>query len=307
MIKVGVVGLGEMGKHHARLYSQLNCELVGVCDANSERAKEIGEKYGTKYYSDYHELFGLIDAVSIVVPTRLHHPVTMDFLNEGVHCLVEKPIAFGLAEAQEMVTKAKEKQVNLAVGHIEQFNPAVVKLKQIVDEGTLGKLLILSTRRVGPFMPRVRDVGIVIDSATHDIGVVNYLIGKKPISVFSRVGSLHHEKEDHAIIVLDFGETTASVEVNWFTPHKVRTMVATGSAGIAYLDYINQTITLHNSHEVESVNIVKAEPLRLELEDFLTSIEKGISPSVDGAEGTEILRIAVEASHGKYSELHSLA
>ena len=99
---------------------------------------------------------------------------------------------------------AEKNHVNLAIGHIERFNPAVVSLKQIVDKGTLGKLLIISTRRVGPSVPRIRDVGVVIDSATHDIGVIRYLLGKEPVSVFSRVGSLKHAKEDYAVIVLDF-------------------------------------------------------------------------------------------------------
>ncbi|UCG54686.1 MAG: Gfo/Idh/MocA family oxidoreductase, partial [Dehalococcoidia bacterium] len=237
-----------------------------------------------------------VEAVSIAVPTTLHHAVAMDILKEGVHCLVEKPIAYHLREADEMVEMAKRNQVNLAVGHIERFNPAVVKLKQIADEGALGKLLIISTRRVGPFVPRIRDVGIVIDSATHDIGVVKYLIGKDPIAVFSRVGSLKHPKEDHAIIVLDFEGTTSCIEVNWFTPHKVRTLVATGSEGIAYLDYIEQVVKVNNSHFADSVEIYKEEPLKLELEDFLLSVAEGKSPAVDGIEGRAILEIALESS-----------
>ena len=154
MLKVGVVGLGEMGQHHARLYSQLNCELVGVADASAKRAKEIGEKYHTKYYADYHDLMSRVEAVSIAVPTTLHHAIAMDFLRKGIHCLVEKPIAFNLNEASEMIETAEKNHATLAVGHIETFNPAVRKLKQIVDQGILGKLLIISTRRVGPFVPR---------------------------------------------------------------------------------------------------------------------------------------------------------
>ena len=301
MLKVGVVGLGAMGQHHARIYSQLDCcELVGVVDANAERAKEIGKKYSTDYYSDYYDLLSQVDVVSIAVPTTMHHAVAMEFLREGVHCLVEKPIAFNLREADEMIEAAEKNQVNLAVGHIETFNPAVVKLKQIVDEGILGELLIISTKRVGPFVPRIRDVGIVIDSATHDIGVVKYLLGKQPVSVFSRVGSLQHPKEDHAIIVLDFMGTTACIEVNWFTPHKVRTLVATGSEGIAYLDYIEQEMKVYNSHDLEVEEIGKEEPLKLEVEDFLQSVVEGREPAVAGVEGREILKIALESSRNNY-------
>jgi UDP-N-acetylglucosamine 3-dehydrogenase len=316
MLKVGVVGLGAMGQHHVRLYSQMSStglsswnasegsqggiypsiQLVGVADANVERAKEIGEKYQTCYYQDYHELLSIIDAVSIAVPTTLHHAIAVDFLNAGVHCLVEKPIASQIEEAENMIKAAAHNHVNLAIGHIERFNPAVLKLKKIIDEGTLGQLLILSTRRVGPSVPRIRDVGVIIDSATHDIGVVKHMIGKNPVCVYSRVGSLKHSKEDHAIIVLDFESATACIEVNWFTPHKVRTLVATGSEGIAYLDYIEQNVTVYTAKETKIIEIQKSEPLKLELEDFLKSIIDARNPAVDGKEGLEVLKIALEAS-----------
>jgi len=295
MLKVGVVGLGAMGNNHVRLYSQLECELVGVADANPVLAKEIGEKYNIPYYEDYHKLIPKVNAVSIAVPTTKHHAVSLDFLDAGVHCLVEKPIAFSLNEGNEMIEMAQKKHVNLAIGHIEHFNPAVVKLKQIVDEGSLGKLLIISTRRVGPFVPRIRDVGVIIDSATHDIGVIRYLIGEEPISIVSRVGSLKHPKEDHAVIMLEFDGATANIEVNWFTPHKVRTLVATGSEGIAYLDYIKQSVTVFDSHNNEIVNTLEGEPLKLELEDFIDSIVVRRKPTVDGLDGLAILKIALDA------------
>jgi len=335
-----VVGLGAMGQHHARIYSELSFKgvlnsketleppasseppgggvatalithsssrrktlsnqinLVGVADAYPERAKEIGEKLQVPYYSDYRYLLDKVDAVSIAVPTILHHDIAMDFIKAGVHCLVEKPISFTLQEADHMIESAQRNRVKLAVGHIERFNPAVAKLKQIIDQGVLGKLLIISTRRVGPFVTRIRDVGVVIDSATHDIGVVKYLLNEDPISVFSRVGSVKHPKEDHAIIVLDFGDTTACIEVNWFSPQKIRTLVATGSDGTAYLDYIEQSLTVHTYSQTEVIQIQKGEPLKLELEDFLDSITGLKNPAVDGEEGQKILRIALKTSKG---------
>jgi UDP-N-acetylglucosamine 3-dehydrogenase len=294
-----------MGQNHVRVYSQLDCQLVGVADIDPNRAKEIGGKYNVQYYSDYHELLYKVDAISIAVPTTMHYPVAMDFLKARVHCLVEKPIAFSMDEASEMIKTADNMCVNLAIGHIERFNPAVVRLKEIVDAGVLGELLIISTRRVGPSVPRVRDVGVVIDSATHDIGVIRYLLDKEPVSIFSRVGTLKHPKEDHAVIVMDFGATTACIEVNWFTPHKVRTLVATGSEGIAYLDYIEQTLKIYTSNEEKPQNIQKSEPLKLEIEDFLTSILKRKRPSVDGKEGLDILKIALDASTNNFAMLAS--
>lgn len=310
MLKVGVVGLGAMGQHHVRLYSQLQntlspadqcqlqtqVELVGVADSSLERAEEIGKKYDVPYFSDYHELISRVEAVSIAVPTVLHYSVSMDFMNAGIPCLVEKPIASRFDQAREMVRIASKNKVNLAIGHIERFNPAVLKLKQIIDSGSLGQILIITTRRVGPSVPRIRDVGVIIDSATHDIGVVKYLINRDPVCVYSKAGSLKHPKEDYAIVVLDFETAAACLEVNWFTPEKVRTLVATGSEGIAYLDYIEQKLIVHSSQSVETPEIQKAEPLKLELEDFIKSVVNRKAPAVDGQEGLEILKIALEAS-----------
>lgn len=296
MVKVGVVGVGAMGQHHARLYSELDCELVGVADVRPERAKEIGEKYRTQYFSDHKKLLEEVEAVSIAVPTSLHKQVALDFIKRGIHCLVEKPIASTLEEAREMVEAAEREGIKLMVGHVERFNPAVAKLKELVRGGALGKLIIISARRVGPFIPkRVRDVGIIIDSATHDIDIARYLLGREPVAVFAKAGKIKHEKEDHAIIVLDFEDTVASIEVNWFTPHKVRSLVATGTEGIAYLDYINQTIEIYDAEWKKIPEIKREEPLKLELQHFLECVETGKDPLIDGAEGLKVLEIALRA------------
>ena len=304
MVKVGVVGLGVMGQHHARVYSQLTCELVGVVDADIHKAREVGERHGVPYYSDHRELLSKVDAVSIVVPTSLHRTVAMDFLSEGVDCLVEKPVASRLEDAEQMQKMAEATHAKLAVGHIERFNPAVTRLKEIIDEGILGEIMIISTRRVGPFARRIRDVGIIVDSASHDIDVARYLVGKEPITTFARSGRLMHDtQEDHAVIVLDFGSNMASIEVNWFTPHKVRSLVATGSMGIAYLDYIEQRLTVHHWGNEWHVPIRKTEPLKLELEHFLKCAENDERPLVDGYEGIRVLGICLEAA--RQPKLHT--
>jgi len=295
LIKVGVVGVGMMGQHHARIYSELDCELVGVADKNFEQAKKIGERYGTAYYKDYEELLDKVDAVSIAIPTSMHKKVATDFIKRGIHCLVEKPIASTIEEAKEMINEAERNGVKLMVGHVERFNPAVTKLKELVEKGALGKLILISTRRVGPFVSRIRDVGIIIDSATHDIDIARYLVGKDPINVFAKSGRVKSEKEDHAIVVLDFGDVAASIEVNWFTPHKVRSLVATGTEGIAYLDYIKQELDVHSGGEKIVQKIDKVEPLKLELAHFLRCIEKNEKPLVDGCEGLKILETALRA------------
>jgi UDP-N-acetylglucosamine 3-dehydrogenase len=297
MIKAAVVGLGAMGQHHVRVYKELGCELAGVADADINRAREIGEKYNTRYFSDYRNLLGCADLVSIAVPTSAHKDVACEFIKSGIHCLVEKPVASSVAEAEIMIEAARDNNVKLMIGHIERFNPVISKLKELIDEGALGKVMLVSTRRVGPFQPRIRDVGIIIDSATHDIDAARFLTGREPVAVYSKAGRFKHpSREDHALIMLDFGDSAASIEVNWFTPHKVRTLVATGSEGIAYLDYIDQTLTVHNSHQESRMKIEKAEPLKTEIAHFIACVKNNTKPLVDGLEGLNTLKIALAAS-----------
>lgn len=296
MIRVGVVGAGTMGQHHARIYAELGAKLVGIADLDLPQAEAIAKKYNTRPFPDYRELISRVDAVSIAVPTSLHRQVALDFIRQGVHCLVEKPIASTSDEGRDIVQQAKQNQAKLMVGHIERFNPAVTRLKEIIDQGVLGELMIISTRRVGPFVPRIRDVGILLDIGSHDIDVARYLIGKEPVNFFCKAGKFKHQKEDHAVLVLDFGKTMASIEVNWFTPHKVRSLVATGSKGIAYLDYIEQSLVVHTGPEdTKVIEIQKAEPLKLELAHFLGCIENGRQPLVDGEDGLRTLQIALQA------------
>jgi UDP-N-acetylglucosamine 3-dehydrogenase len=196
-----------------------------------------------------------------------------------------------------MIKTAEESNAVLAVGHIENHNPAVKKLKQLVDDGVLGDVLMLSAKRVGPFVPRIRDVGIIVDTATHDIGVINLITGAIPSNVFSLIGKLRHEISDHGVVVLDYQGVFGSIEVNWFTPHKIRTLVVTGSEGIAYLDYIEQTIVLHSSHDICDVEVKKTEPLKLELLDFLDAIEEGRKPMVNGIQARDILEVALKVTN----------
>lgn len=296
MLKVGIVGLGMMGQHHVRVYRELGCDVVGVADADPARAQELGEKYQVPYYTDYHDLLGRVEAVSIAVPTSLHREVARQFIDRGIHCLIEKPVASTMEEAADIVAAAARQQVKVLVGHIERFNPAVLKLKQLITEGRLGKLMIISTRRVGPFQPRIRDVGIIVDIGTHDIDATRFLTGKEPVAVYSKAGRFKHTREDYALIMLDFGDCAASLEVNWFTPHKVRTLVATGSEGIAYLDYIKQELVVYNGGETHDIEIHKTEPLVTEIGHFIECIEKDREPLVDATEGLRDLQIALQAS-----------
>ncbi len=285
-----------MGQHHVRVYKQLGCEITGVVDASIERARYIGEKYHVPYCTEYEKLLGKVEAVTIATPTGLHNSIALDFLARGVHCLVEKPIALDVGQARELITAARGSGAKLMVGHIERFNPAVQKLKRLIKQGVLGKIMLVSTRRVGPMHARVGDVGIIADSATHDIDVVRYLFGEEPETVYARVGRFRHSKEDHALITLGFLDSAASIEVNWFTPHKVRNLVITGTRAIAYLDYMKQNLSVHSSSSDTVYSIDKSEPLKEQLEHFLGCILNCSEPLVDGTEGMKNLRIANEAT-----------
>ncbi|MCK4733928.1 MAG: Gfo/Idh/MocA family oxidoreductase [Methanophagales archaeon] len=299
MIRVGVVGVGEMGEHHVRVYNEIeDTDLVGIGDVNDRRVKDIADQYRTKAFTDYKDLLREdLNAVSIAVPTILHKKVAIDFIREGVNCLIEKPIASSIEDAREIIKEAEKNNAKLAIGHIERFNPAVMKLKEIIEKGILGKMLLISTRRVGPFVPRITDVGIIVDSATHDIDVIRYLVGKEPVNIFVKSGGIKNKKGDHAIVVLDFGDVSASIEVNWFTPHKVRSLVATGTEGIAYLDYLKQEVVIYNSEWKMIPKIERKEPLKVELEHFLECLKNNKKPLVSGYEGLKVLEIAIKAEN----------
>ncbi|USH00430.1 Gfo/Idh/MocA family oxidoreductase [Thermococcus argininiproducens] len=301
MLRVGVVGVGNMGRHHARIYSELSkegeVEFVGVADANLERAKEVASQFKTKAFGDYRELIGRVDAVSIAVPTSLHKQVALEFIENGVSVLVEKPIAESIESAQEIIRAAKKNNVTLMVGHVERFNPGVLKLKEILDENLIGKVVTLTAKRVGPLPPQIKDVGVIIDLAVHDIDVMSFLLERNVRKVYARAGSAKNplELEDYAIIMLDFENATGVVETNWLTPHKVRTLSVVGTEGIAELNYITQKLILYNHEWVKEAKVQFKEPLRNELEHFVECVKKEEKPLVNGEEGLHALMVAIKA------------
>ena len=275
-MKVGVIGVGAMGQHHARVYHEMDgVELIGVSDVDRVRAEEIAAMHGARAYTDHKELLACdLDAVSIAVPTTLHKKVAMDVINAGVHLLVEKPIASRIEDADEMISAAEDAGVRLMVGHIERFNPVVARLKEIIDSDLLGGIVSMSARRVGPHNPRIRDVGIIMDLGVHDIDTISYLYNEKAESVYAIAGNgLPDLHENHAGILMQFGRGRAGmIDVNWLTPHKVRMLTAVGTEGVAYLDYIAQTVELHDGNWIRSAKIEEKEPLVNELEYFIGTV-----------------------------------
>ena len=297
MIKVGVIGTGNMGRHHVRVYSELEgAELVGICDLDGERAKGLADKYGAKAFLDYTELLREVDAVTVAVPTKSHFRVVSDCLNSGVNVLVEKPIADKVEDAEALIRLSEEKGVVLQVGHIERFNPIVPKLKEIIESGKLGRLIFLSAERVGPIIPPNADTGVILDLATHDIDVFRYITGKGVQDVFAKKAQERGGIECCASILLGFEEgIVGNIITNWLTPHKLRRLTIIGEKAVAYADYIGQTVEVKDKEGSEDIEIEKQEPLKIELEAFLKSIETKKDIGVSGQEGLANLRIALRA------------
>ncbi|MDH5807189.1 MAG: Gfo/Idh/MocA family oxidoreductase [Candidatus Verstraetearchaeota archaeon] len=300
MMRIGVVGLGNMGRNHVRIFSNIKeCNLTAISDINAEIAKNIGNQYGVESFTDYKLMINKIDAVSIAVPTSLHYEIASFFIKNGIHCFIEKPITKTIEEAKELIKLAEKYGVKLMVGHIERFNPAVIKMKEIIDKEMLGKILVINARRVEPFPPKNIDTGIIIDLAIHDIDILRYVYGKEPLKVYSKYGSIKSNYEDYAVILLDFDEGVGCIETNWFTPHKIRTIVVTGTEGILFLDYIEQSIVIYNSQWKIEPKINKEEPLKLELEHFIKCIKENKEPITSGEEGLKNLMVAYRALENK--------
>lgn len=295
-MRVGVIGAGAMGQHHLRIYSEMqDVELVGVCDVNKNRAEYMANMYKTRAYFNHKELLEQeLDGVSIVVPTTLHTQVALDSIDSGAHLLVEKPVADTLEKADTIINAAHDAKVKLMVGHIERYNPAVIKLKDIVDSGLLGKIVSISSRRVGPFNPRIRDVGIIMDLGVHDIDVISYLYGRKINEVYAIAGSDIHSFEDHASILLRCNNNLSGiVETNWLTPHKIRNLTAIGLKGVAYLDYIKQTVELHDESWIRTAKVEPMEPLKNELEHFVKAVGNGSEIVSNGETSRHALQVVM--------------
>lgn len=320
-INVGIIGTGVMGGHHAKVYNHMHkigmVNFVGVADIDEKRAKEVADKYGCKSYVNHIDLIESgIDAISICVPTNMHKEIASDCMARRIRgVLVEKPIASNLKDALEIVNGARRMGVKLLIGHVERFNPVVLRMKEIIDSGKLGYVVSISAKRVGPLPPRVRDVGIIVDLAVHDIDVISYLYGKAdirgrvrlsyPTDVYAIDGNIKGVKgvelgkievEDRASIMMKFDDGRVGiVETNWLTPHMIRKLDIVGLDRVAYVDYTGQTISIHGREMVEEIKLVKEEPLMRELTHFINVVKNDDNELVTGEDGVQALRIALAA------------
>lgn len=295
---VGVIGVGSMGYNHVRIYSELeNANLVAISDMVRGTLDKVSKEFNTVGYVDYDNILQIddIEVVNICVPTVFHHDVVMRAIEAGKNVLVEKPIASKLNEAEEMIKAAEDAGVTLATGHVERFNPAVRVAKKLIDEGAIGEVVTANSKRLGPFPPRIRDVGVAIDLAIHDIDIFNYLFNSRANTVFANMSSKlkNCEFEDHAEIMTKYDSGVLSIlETNWLTPYKKRQLNITGIDGIISVDYGNQTVTLFKeNNQVEDIKVENKEPLKEELRSFVDCVQNNTPPEVSGKNGYEALRI----------------
>jgi predicted dehydrogenase len=311
-----------MGGFHIRNYAQLDCaQLVAVADPCEEsRRRALGDTRVAEY-GDWREMieFGgdTIDAVSIACPSEHHTEVTLEALAAGLHVLVEKPIATTLPDALRMRGAALEADRKLMVGHVERFNPAVEKLRELVADGRLGSIYRAHTTRVGPLPTRIQDTGVAIDLATHDLDVMQHVLDSSIHEIYADGGRFQHgSQEDLLTCLVRFAdpshvETLGLLDVNWLTPEKKREIALIGENGLLRASYITQDVwfvestsaplqwdglsVLRGDGEGAAVrfSLAKAEPLRAELEAFCRCVLDDTPEPISAHDGVKALAAAL--------------
>jgi predicted dehydrogenase len=300
-VRVGVVGVGALGQHHARVYASMpEACLVGVVDAFPGRAEEVAGPLGTKVFSRYWDLFEKVDAVSIAAPTTLHAEIGEQFLNQGIHVLVEKPIAHTLEDADRLIQAARLNSRILQVGHLERFNPAVIQLRKIVS-----KPRFFEAHRMGLFSPRSLDIDVVLDLMIHDLDIIGLLV-PSPAVQLSAVGiAILTNRIDIANTRIQFEDgCVANITASRVSMEKIRKLRLFQKQEYISLDYSRQDLAVfslkHRSEtpipEIVSRKLTpeRKEPLQEELHAFLAAV-KGLEPvECRGEEGRRALALALQ-------------
>ena len=299
--RVGVIGVGHLGQHHARVYTELlDARLVGIVDRDEERAHLIGENLGVPAYSTMEELIArqAPDAVSIVVPTSLHFDVARAAMEAGIHVLVEKPVTTRPDEAEELLKLAAKKDLVLQVGHIERFNSAVRYISQTVHTP-----IYLESKRIGPFSPRINDVGVVLDLMIHDIDIVLSLVSS-PIARIAATGRcVHTDHEDIADAQITFENgVMAHILVSRVSEKKQRQLDIMEPQRHITVNYETQTVQINRcvrdsngqTEILETPIFPKSEPLKLELAHFIRCVREKRQPLVGIRDGKRALEVAIE-------------
>ncbi len=297
-LRVGVIGAGVMGSNHARVLAGLpDVSLVGVVDPLPAHRKRVTELVNCRTFDSLDELLAEgVDAVTIAAPTHLHHEIALDCIARKIHVLVEKPIASTVEEGREIVSAAARAGITLMVGHVERFNPAVAAVKQAL---TGEDILSIAITRVGPFPPRMSNVGVVIDLAVHDIDLIRWFTESDIIEVQPQLSSAVAEREDIALLQFRTASgVLAHINTNWITPFKARSVTIATRDKYIMGDLLTRQVTEcfgfkpDGSYSMRHLPVGHDEPLRAELISFLKAVRSDGAPAVTGDEGVASLEIA---------------
>ncbi len=316
MLKAAVIGVGAIGRNHARVYREINhdIELVAVADVVAETAKQVGNMRHVAAYSDIEQMLETEkpDMVSVSVPTEAHLEVAKMAISRGIHVLVEKPIASTVEQAHEIIELAEKMGVVLAVGHVERHNPAITELSKRVQDGALGKIFQMTARRVGPFPARIRDVGVVLDLAPHDLDVMCSIVQEPVVRVSAEtIFGINTDREDMVNGMIRFANGVVGVlDINWMTPTKIREFTVVGALGMFRANYLTQELYFYENDDapgawdslsvltgvgegnITGIKINRTEPLRAEIEDFIKAVKTNGEPRVTGRDGLRALQLA---------------
>jgi predicted dehydrogenase len=288
-IKAGVLGVGKMGEYHVGILSEnRDVELKGISDASEERGNVISERYGVPYFKNLNEMLKQVDVAIVAVPTKLHHQIGMEVLNAGVHVLLEKPCSDNLPHARELFSLADSKNLILHIGHVERFNGAVQELHKLVDDP-----ILVECKRMGPFVERMKDDSVVLDTMIHDIDIILNLIDSKVARMNVMGRSVFSKKDDVVSVQLAFENgCIANIIASRVSQNKERTLSITEKASYIILDYTDQEIYVHRQSSsdymltkdslrykqeslIERIFVHKDNPLKLEIQHFLDCVKNG--------------------------------
>jgi predicted dehydrogenase len=331
-LRVGVIGTGVMGGFHVETWDKLDgATVVAVADPDEQAARARIGRRPIDWACDHRALLerGDIDAISICTPSEHHAAVAMDALRAGLHVLVEKPIATTLEDALRMAATARSQGRKLMVGHVERFNPAVAKLAELVGEGRIGRVFRAHATRVGPLPERIRDAGVAVDLATHDLDIMQLVLGRDITSIYAEGASFRHPtEEDLLTCLLRFGDDGpfGLLDVNWLTPEKRRELTLIGERGMLTASYITQDVWLTECAEAPTswdalaqvrgnaegaslrIALRRVEPLRRELEAFVACVRDDTPEPVSAYDGcrTLIAALALRDSAAGHRPVHLL-
>ncbi len=298
-LRIGVVGVGVMGSNHARVLSDMaGVELVGVADPDRKQRDFVSGTLGCAAFEHVDALLDRgVDAVTIAAPTHLHHDIALKCIGCGVHLLVEKPLASTVAEGRAIVAAARRAGVTLMVGHVERFNPAVQSVKRAIKDQDI---LSIAITRVGPFPPRMSNVGVVIDLGVHDIDLIRWFTESEIVEIQPQMSSAVAEREDIALLQFRTASgVLAHINTNWLTPFKARNIHIATRDKYLIADLLTLQVTEcfgfqpDGSYSMRHLSVGYAEPLRAELVAFVDAIRSGERPAVTGEEAVASLEIAI--------------